>query len=312
MRKICFTSVCTADSYSYYIPLFVYTVKRAYPDAGVKIFVKGSLNETVKKALELIPYDGWDVKENCFKEYPSKQSITNSLRFLSSSKNYNGYDYVFVRDIDFLIFYHKTTHERFFVKRMKKLPYFGVRGPYRKPRRAYVNRGGWKGSFTRVAGGTFVFKNPQWFDRTKKMIAHYRHNLKRNIPDNDDNNMPASYREYDEVMLFRIIKGSGMPAPSKKGKSVYGYTVPKRYRDVHLGDFNKEKHGYRRLVKRVAVENLKNFVKMEKKDVTWRKIRFMMSGKNSKIRECLRRLRKHARRRLASSCLSEEETAAKQ
>lgn len=293
--EICFSSVCTNDSYSYYIPLFIYTVKRAYPEYGVKVFVIGKLKPPVKEALNLIPYDGWEVVENSFMSYPNGGSASNSLRFLVRKEQYKGYDYVFVKDIDFLIFRHKPTHGECFIKRMKNLPYFGVRGPYTRPRRYAVNRIGWKGNFTRVAGGSFAFHVRSWYTKAGSALDKYRRLLKHREPDDIDSHRPGSYREYDEVMLFRILKESGIKAPTRKGKSVLGYSAPKVYRDIHLGDFIKGKHGFNRLKKRLSPVNANNYLELEK-DETWKNISSKMKA-NAKIRQALRRLKRHARSR---------------
>lgn len=295
---ICFSSVCTNDSYSYYIPMFVYTVKRAYPKAACKVFVKGKLKQEVRDILDLIPYDNWEVKDECFRGYPNNPSMTNSLRFLVSKQEYEKCKYVFVKDIDFLIFRHNPSHERLFVKRMRNLPYFGARGPYRRPRRYNINKIGWKKDFTRVAGGSFVFKNPDWFKKTGKILNKYRKCLKFNESDGFDSHKPASYREYDEVMLYRIIKSAGLRTPTRKNKNAYGYHAPKLYRDLHFGDFIKRKHSFNRVSKRISIENVKNFAKLEK-DPTWQKIRDLCK-KNDKIRENIRRVQKYVKRRLSS------------
>jgi hypothetical protein len=310
MSRFCFSSVCTNDSYQFFIPLFVYTAKKAYPDAGVKVFVKGELKDNTRESLKMIPYDGWEVKEDCFKSYPNRPFITNCLRFLVNEKEYKGYDYVFIKDIDFLIFPHKISHLKFFKDAMGGLPYFGVRGPYRHPRRYNINRIGWKGDFTRIAGGSFVFKNPEWFEKTRETQKKYRSFIKHNLSDDIDHHIPGSYREYDEVMLYRIVKKAGLPVPTRKNKNVYKKHAPKIYRDIHLGDFIKKKHGKNRLAKRVAVENLKLFAKLEK-DPLWLQIR-RKAGENAKIREILRRVRKYTKWRLHLSSLLEEETAKKQ
>ena len=294
--KVCFSSVCTDDSYQFFVPLFVYTVKRAYPDAGVKVFIKGKAKPAVQEALKLIPWGGWEVKEDCFKSYHKKPYVTNCLRFLVNEKEYKGYDYVFIKDIDFLIFNHKVSHLDYFKNAMGKLPYFGVRGPYRHPRRYNINRIGWKGDFTRIAGGSFVFKNPEWFEKTREMQKMYRKCIKENTSDGIDSYTPASYREYDEVMLYRIVKKAGLPTPTRKNKDIYKKHSPKLYRDIHLGDFTKKKHNKKRLAKRVAIENIKQFVKLEK-DPIWFKIREKV-GIHGKIRENLRRVRKYAKWRL--------------
>ena len=303
MAKICFTSVCTNDSYSYYIPLFVYTIKRAYPNAGVKVFVKGRLKDVPRETLKLIPYEGWTVKDQCFKDFPDKSSITNSLRFLIDKKEFKGYDYIMIRDIDFLMFPHKVSHADYFIRRMKRMrvPYYGIRGPYSHPRRYNINRIGWRRDFTRIAGGTVVVKNPDWFDKTLRMRGKYRHYLKHNMSDGFDSHKPASYREYDEVMLYRIMKKSGLKIPRRKNKDILGKSAPKRYRDIHLGDFGKRKHGYKRLVSRLASENAKEFIKLES-DPVWKEIKDRMR-KNGKIREIIRRVRRHVKRRLKKSTI---------
>ncbi|MGW8324110.1 MAG: hypothetical protein ACWGNI_00310 [Desulfobacterales bacterium] len=307
--KICFSSVCTDDSYQFFVPLFVYTVKKAYPDAGVKVFIKGTMKPAVRDALKLIPQGGWEVKDGCFKSYHKKPYVTNCLRFLVNEKEYKGYDYVFIKDIDFLIFSHKRSHIDYFKSAMGKLPYFGARGPYRHPRRYNINRIGWKGDFTRIAGGSFVLKNPDWFNKTRDILKEYRAHIKDGTSDGFDSHAPASYREYDEVMLFRIVRKAGLPAPTRKNKNVYKKHSPKLYRDIHLGDFTKKKHNKKRLGKRVAVENLKLFMKLEK-DPVWLKIRKTVS--HGKIRENLRRVRKYAIWRLHLSSSSGEKTAKKQ
>jgi len=307
MAKVCFSSVCTADSYSYYIPLFIYTTKKAYPNATVKVFVKGKLKNDIKEALKLIPYKGWEVLESCFASYPNKPFITNCLRFLIDERYYKGYDYVFVKDIDFLIFPHKVSHYKYFSRRIKNLPYFGAKGPYRRPRRYHINRGGWKGNFTRVAGGSFSFKNPAWFRKTGKILKEYRRYLKHNEHDKYDSHPPGSYRECDEVMLFRIIKKSGLPTPRRKNKNVYGKRAPKTYRDIHLGDFGKARHSYRRISKRLTLENVKKYAILEK-DPIWRKLRKKMRT-SARVREAIRRLRKYTKRRLNLSSLSVGGTA---
>ena len=295
--------MCTADSYQFFIPLFVYSIKKAYPNAGVRVFVKGALKGVTRDAINGFGFEDCVIKENCFAKYPDTVSITNTLRFLVGRDEFKGYDYVIVKDIDFLIFRGQVSHVDYFAKRMGRLPYFGIRGPYNRPRRYEVNGRGWKGSFTRVAGGTFVFKNPEWFNITSGMLSKYRRIVKQELIEDNDKKPAVSYREYDEVMLYRIIKGSGLRTPKRKGKDAYGRGMAKRYRDLHLGDFSKDKHSYKRLCKRLALVCLKQFAELER-DSVWVEIRKRMSEANPKIREILRRVRKHAKRRLSSLCLS--------
>jgi len=160
--NVCITTVVSADRYAFYIPTFVYTAKRAYPEYGVKIYIRGKLPKPVKKilvemkSLAVCPNNNWSVIEDQFLNFPHGISICNTLRHLIPSKNFEGYDYVYITDIDFLFFRHKITMGAYFARRMQemKLPYASFRGPSNTPRRPGINGNGWKGDFVRIADGT--------------------------------------------------------------------------------------------------------------------------------------------------------------
>ena len=157
MPKVCAATVCSADNFMYYIPLFAFSIGLAYPDWDVKIFLKGQLKDEIRA---LVPANT-KIYEEMFLDYPDRVSTCNSLRFLIPSKYFEGYDYVYNTDVDFLIFPHKVTHLRYYSKIIDATgqPYAGARGPIRKPRRAEA-LDGWKGKMKRVAGGEVMLKTP--------------------------------------------------------------------------------------------------------------------------------------------------------
>jgi hypothetical protein len=291
MASICFTTVCTGNHYGFFVPMFVYSTKVAYPDAGVRVFIKGKIKPTVASCLEMIKYDGWEVKENCFMNYPRLPSITNSLRFLVGQEEFGSYDYIMIRDVDFVNFSHEVSHLDYFSKRMKNSCYYGVRGPYNFPRRHSINKIGWKDHFTRIAGGTVLVKNPEWFEKTHKSVKKYRHNLKAEKHDKYDKHVPASYREYDEVMLYRICKESNLKTPRIKNKDLHGHHISNVYRDIHLGDFFKTPKRPKRFKRVVAKENAQKFIELWS-DPIWQEMTKKLS-KNDKIATVLKRARRH-------------------
>jgi len=300
VSKVCFTTVCSSNHYSYFIPVFVYSIKKAYPDAGVKVFVMGKLKDDIRAAMDDLRRSNainndWEIFDNRYSEYPKNESTCNSLRFLLNKENFSGYDYVFVRDVDFVVFRHKPTHLEYYAGRMgKKYCMYGVRGPYNYPRRTHINRSGWKGEYTRIAGGGVMLKNPEWFDRTEKMVKHYRQCLKYSRADGIDGHIAGSYREYDEVMLYRICKKSGIKVPVRKAHGVDGKAVDVTYRDIHLGDFCKA-NGFRKIRRKISKENVAKYIELEK-DPVWQKIK-AVSLTNKEVRVVLRRALKHVRSR---------------
>ena len=278
--SFCFTTVVSADQYSFFIPTFVYSAKRAYPDCGIKIFVRGLLPEPVKKllakmkSLRICANNNWSVIENQFTKYPDGVSICNTLRHLIPAKRFLGYDYVYVTDIDFIILPHKVSIEAYFAQRIQEtgLPYASFRGPYNAPKRPGINGTGWKGDFVRIADGTLMLKNPEWFNKTKKMRGKYRELVKAGRSDGIDPERPASYREYNEVMLFRIARGSGLKTPTVRYKFVNGKGYNRLYRDIHIGDFRYNRRYRKKKMRRyIPFENVLNFRALEK-EPAWQKI----------------------------------------
>lgn len=268
--RVCVSTVCSADSFQYYIPLFIYSLKKAYPDYGIKIFLRGVLNEDVKEALKLIEGD-YDIYENSFIDYPTRISTCNTLRHLLPANKFKGYEYLYITDIDFIFFRHRPTLGRYFQKiiEMNRQPYASFKGPRKHPRR--FNHG-WVGNFTRIADGTLMLKIPEWFDITYTQRKKYKSLLKKSNHDNYDHHKPCSYREYNEVMLYRIVRNSGMKAPTNRRKFVCGKEYKIIYRDIHLGDFKFGRgHSRYRMRKFTHYKNAKAFKRLQK-DELWLQI----------------------------------------
>lgn len=301
--KVCMTTVVSADRYSYYIPSFVYTAKRAYPEYCVKIFVRGKLNKKIKSLLEDMKKlrmcdTNWFIYEDQFLEFPNRVSICNTLRHLLPAKHFAGFDYVYITDIDFIIFRHTPTIGAYFAKRIKetKQPYASFRGPYAAPRRPHITPSGWRGHFVRIADGTLMLKTPEWFSRTKTLRAKYKKLVLSGECDNYDREVPASYREYNEVMLYRICIGSKLKTPAIKRKFINGKAYNCLYRDIHVGDFRYRRQYQKAKMKRyIPSTNVKNFLILEQEEA-WLKICKVIETDKS-IRNVFLRMRKYMKKR---------------
>ena len=301
--KVCLTTVVSDDLFQYYIPLFVYTAKKAYPNYGVKIFLRGRLNKHVRKLLNDMkklrmcnPH--FQVYEDYFLKYPKRISICNTLRHLLPADKFEKYDYLYITDIDFLIFRHEPTLGRYFQKRIEKtkLPYASFRGPYTRPRRPQITPAGWKGKYSRIADGTLMLKIPQWFNKTRGARNVYNRIVKKGRNDEFDFHPAASYREYNEVMLYRICVMSGIKTPKKKNRFVNGERYDRNYRDIHLGDFKfRRGSNPKRMDSLITKENIKHFKDLEK-DETWLKIS-KVCEQNKTIKSMLGKLRHYVRKR---------------
>lgn len=294
MASVCFTTVVSADHYAWFVPMFAYSINRAYPDAKIEVFVKGKLKPEVSKLLELCK--NCNIHEDAFLDYPMKAGTCNTLRFLVPQKYFKKYDYVFIRDVDFITFAHVPTHLKYYKRIMKEasIPYAGQGGAKRRPRCGVTKY--WRGKYERVALGTVLLKQPDFWDMCGKALDKYRENAKTGQHDTFDKYKPCSYFVYDEVCFTRILKLSKLPTPTQRGYDPNGKAVSTLFRDIHLGDFENYKlctsAGFK---KKLHVSNIIAFKKLEK-DKTWQKMAKACCANNS-VARVIKRLRKHVKKR---------------
>ena len=212
-------TVCTADHFQHYIPMFLYCIRKWGKGVDTYIYVRGKLDDITKKALNTVKTDKDHIIEEAFLDYPFNVSTTNSLRFITIVPK--AYDYTLIVDVDLLIM--QDPFPWHIEKIMNTgLPFAGHRGPYHKPHRPEIAPS-WTGDFGRVAGGFFCVTRAWWAlvleQQALQSIELFRGRM-------------GHFREADEVMLGRIIRGSGLPAPTDKH-------FPTELRGVHLGDFKE-------------------------------------------------------------------------
>lgn len=92
--------------YEDFIPIYIFSTLRVFPQHYVKVFLKGSLSENTKIALSLIRNkisDSFEVVEN-FKDFDHCEIIhPAAYRFLLTREYFQGFDYVYFGDVDFVI-----------------------------------------------------------------------------------------------------------------------------------------------------------------------------------------------------------------
>ena len=234
--KYTITTIVTDDMFRFYIPIFVYSARRANPEADIKIFYRGSVPPEIKELCDC------EFIENVFANYPESGYTTNALRFLVPPEHFTT-KYIYFTDIDFIMLPHKPSlfeYQRGILKRTKQM-YAGHRGPKKVTKGDGVPM--FDGNYTRIAAGAFFCLTSllNKFDRPK-----YLKYVKEGGCD---------YRSFDEVMLCRMLKKAGQLIPETKGTFLNGKLYNIQYRDIHLGDFKFTKRW-------------KNMARMKKKFLT--------------------------------------------
>jgi len=293
-NRFCVSSVVSANYFQFFIPLFVTSARLAYPKCGIKIFVKGEVDDVVRSFV------GDCLYENQWPEIRKRKSTHNALRHLVDPKHYHGYDCIWPGDIDFIILPHKVSHADYYMNMMDKchLPYAAARGPmkgYGRPSGVKA----WDGPFTRVAAGCSMYKHPDFYHKTKRAREYYLRCLREDKPDKFDKLKPASYREFDEVMIYRMLRMSRLKTPDWKNFFPNHDKMHPRYRDIHLGDFKfPRRYGRMWKMKRILTnENIKRFTQLEEKP-EWQKAVKLVEDNCEEVTRLLKKLRAHVEKRL--------------
>jgi len=294
LQKHCITTVVSGNKYQDFIPLFVYSINRYYPEVDIHIFIKGSLNKKVKDQIKDM---SCKIHDKCFEEYIDLPSMSNSLRFLVPSSIFMGYTSTYITDIDFIFFRQEKPYYKYFMDVVLKSgqPYAAVAGAPRFPKRPHVTPS-WSGKFLRTAAGS-VLLTPEWFRKTKRARNIYREILRGERSEKIDNILPASYREYDEVMFCRLCREAGLKVPSgKKYTFLTGKSINSKYRHIHLGDFKfKKRYSSMSKMKRILhSKNVRQYDKM-KEDPKWLEL---VKGSCDRIKDMVANLNKHVYKRL--------------
>jgi len=126
------------------------------------------------------------------------------------------------------------------------------------------------------------------------MEKKYLKYIKQDRHDKIDNHISCSYREYDEVMLYRIMRLSKLRTPAKRYHFENGQQFDMLYRDIHVGDFKfyQRRHNETKMRKFLHNDNIEKFLQLEK-DSNWQTICERVSLFDPNIKKILSKLRKH-------------------
>jgi len=138
MSKVIWHTLSSADWYQHFIPIYAYSIRKAYPDHTVYVGITGKADDITKRALAHVPdcqlrkmtkerprTNGVIITQDVCLDFPQKKhSVLNTLRFLMHP-NYDGtvkephpdWDYTFTTDLDFIVFPCKPTHLEWHLKK---------------------------------------------------------------------------------------------------------------------------------------------------------------------------------------------------
>lgn len=204
-------TICDKE-YEWYIPLFARSMALANPKQTFEISVVGNVNNAV---LDLIDNDKATVFN--YNGHDSKKYTTASLRFLLPPKQ-STFTHYLITDIDMMFMPENSTIIDQHCKHMEKDGTICFEN--------WISQ--YIGGDPRMPGVHFVTQ--QWFEKTESIRKAELDKLVEH---------GANEYYYDEVMLGRIVRDSGLPLPPQVAKLW-------RHHGIHLGDWriNMDRRGH--------------------------------------------------------------------
>lgn len=200
--------------YEWYIPLFARSMTLANPQQEVEINIIGGVDERIIKLIDsncIKVFDLHNIKVPygiAAGEYVTSSYATASLRFLLSPKQ-STFSHYLITDIDMMFMPEKTTIIDQHCTHMER----DNTGCYENWISQYI------GGDPRMPGVHFI--TSEWFEKTKRIREIELEKLLKN---------GAHDYYYDEVMLGRIVRDSGLKLAPQEAKLW-------RHHGIHLGDW---------------------------------------------------------------------------
>lgn len=214
MKKLCFTTY-VYGYYQDYIPIYVFSILKSFPQHYVKIFLKESLSNNNKEALNLIKSDNFEIVENFTDLDWCEIPHAPSLRFLITREYFKEFDYVYFGDVDFIIYNeHDDDFYNIYLNHIEKtgLP--------------FSNEWNYDWNRYRMTGLHFIIKD-SYFDMMDKWIEEMK------IPNGNffrnRSNHHKGFPSYDEEMLYY------MACHAFDLRSLIDYRRP--FHGLHFGTF---------------------------------------------------------------------------
>ena len=196
--SLCVTTVVN-KAYQKYIPSFCYFCTKSYPYYGIKLFLTEKLVPKYKEIVVELPQV--EIIENAFTGFPKASQELKTLRWIITPEIFEGYDNIYVGDVDLLICRESQTLEDQHVKHCEEicLPYSNSVRP----------------NSTRFSGLHFV-RREFYYAEMLPIIKKYAKKLREGELCNSKN----------ETILYNMIKESGLGFPKNWFRPHHG---------LHLG-----------------------------------------------------------------------------
>lgn len=176
LKSFCFASF-VFGSYEKYIPFYIYSISKSYPEAFVKIFTEDDLSENVKKSLDFLMKSGFEnfqildpkLPNDYYSEFNfgnGKNQTGKLARWLLNYSYFEEFSYCYIGDVDFIHLPEKIHIVDFHKKNMEK---FGL--PF-----SNMVRKDKSGTPIRRMAGWHFFEPKNYYEKVEPIINKLKNN----------------------------------------------------------------------------------------------------------------------------------------
>ncbi|GHU78661.1 hypothetical protein AGMMS49992_29700 [Clostridia bacterium] len=204
--------------YKWYIPLFLYSIFKSYPDYDARIYVTGKIPNDMRELIKKLHDIGnFEIIENfkipgfnpmLFKDPLQADQAHRASRWLLFDEAFMQYEAAYMGDIDIFICKDPTS-EGLFEQHKRHCEFLGV--PYSNGiRNKPIHLPGNNNDFQRLSGLHFTL-NDEYFRKVEPAIRDMIKEL-NSIAKSGRLPFPIN----NEHILYRLAKNAGIPLPSRE------------------------------------------------------------------------------------------------
>lgn len=217
--------------HEHFIPVYVYSVLRAYPDYFVKLFLHGELQPCNEELLDLVRGFGcenFQIIQNYFSD--ADEDRLYCLNWFIPGKEFSDFDYVYCGDIDFIV-----CEEEPGILEVHKQHCEDTGLPYSNA----VRRRNWKQLGLRELTGLHFVRVPDYYEEVDPLIAGKRwHKYDRLVYRLVDRVLAVfGYgHRFSEPILHDLVSDAFGPPPEDLLRQKWC----RPHHGIHLGELREE------------------------------------------------------------------------
>lgn len=257
---LCFSSFVFGN-YQKYIPYYIYSISKTYPESFTKIIIEGKLNDSIKKILETLKgHSNYNFEilelETSFDRYEKFEmrgsGAKTMIRYLFDSSYFPNCDYIYIGDIDILFLPEKTSLLDFHINQIRV-----IGAPFSNKVRLKTD-----GSLSTRLTGLHFLEKKNYFKAVDPII-------KKLLSDESYLNSFVNGLERDEEFLYKLNMEAFNFAPelvSQMGRPWHG---------LHLGITRGNKNINLKTIEEnssLSISEIKNFLSNYSSDKIFKEI----------------------------------------